>query len=188
MKPEPAWALTVPPLAWTRAVAWAGRPPGASAHPSGFWGGCRRQPASLEPHGGCKPGALPPGPICSSATGSSSQLCLGPRVVLHRWSLSLGPSGPGSRAYPPPLCPPNPLTRRQLPFPTVGQTSGHEGGMWPQTAPARESSRPPGQVTVPEGPGTGWAKATGLRVSSAEAVGLSVSTLALRSFQPSWPG
>ena len=39
MKPEPAWALTVPPLAWTRAVAWAGRPPGASAHPSGFWGG-----------------------------------------------------------------------------------------------------------------------------------------------------
>ena len=155
MKPEPAWALTVPPLAWTRAVAWAGRPPGASAHHSGFWGGCRRQPASLEPHGGCKPGALPPGPICSSATGSSSQLCLGPRVVLHRWSLSLGPSGPGSRAYPPPLCPPNPLTRRQLPFPTVGQTSGHEGGMWPQTAPARESSRPPGQVTVPEGPGTG---------------------------------
>lgn len=39
MKPEPAWAVMVPPWAWTRAPAWAGHPPGASAHPSGSWGG-----------------------------------------------------------------------------------------------------------------------------------------------------
>lgn len=64
-------------------------------------GGCRHQPPPLEPHGGREPGPLPPGPVCSSATGSSIQLCLGPRVVLHQWSLSLGPSGPGSRALPP---------------------------------------------------------------------------------------
>ena len=37
--------------------------------------------------------------------------------------------------------------------------------MWPQAAPVKESSWLPGKVTVLEGPGTGWAKVTGLRGS-----------------------
>ena len=87
-----------------------GRPPSWCLCPPfrvlGGW--CRCQPAPLEPHGGHEPGALPPGLVCSSAIGSSSQLCLGPRVGLHRWSLSLGPSGPGSRALPPTPVPTEP--------------------------------------------------------------------------------
>ena len=76
MKSESASALMVCPSAWAHTPAWAGRPPGASAHPAVSWG--LPTPASPpEPHGGCEPGLLPAGPVCSSATGSSSQLSSG---------------------------------------------------------------------------------------------------------------
>lgn len=76
-----------------------------------------------------RPGSKPPPQALSCA-------------FLLRWSLSLGAQHQGLGHLTP--VPTEPLTWRQLPFPTVGQTSGQEGRMWPQVAPARESQA--GQV------------------------------------------
>lgn len=72
-----------------------------------------------------RPGSKPPPQALSCA-------------FLLWWSLSLGAQHQGLGHLTP--VPTEPLTWRQLPFPTVGQTSGQEGRMWPQVAPARESS------------------------------------------------
>lgn len=113
--------------------------------------GCQLQASPSEVPLDCEPGRAGPALhllSCLPRPGASHDLRPSCAFSLW-WSLSLGGQHQGLGHLTPVST--EPLTWRQLPFPTVGQTSGQGGHMWPQVAPARESraGQVLAQATVP---------------------------------------
>lgn len=171
VKPQPARGpCRLLPQPGLTPPAWAGHPPCASARPSGSTQGASSGLPSEAP---CRPGRGAASrsrlPICrcnQQACASGLVLC----VLLH-----LMVSG-----TPPPVPIETPSPGGCF-FPPWAKHLGKRAACGPRRhLRERQSGWPPGQVTMLEGPGTGWAKATGPRSEQMPAWGL-----ALRSFQPS---